>query len=120
MKTYYKVVKRIDDKLVSCVAYNLSRIEYAQNKWAKAPKWLRDLNKGPLVFVSLDDVKAFVKQTFYPSDVEIWEVRARCINTNPRIYKTWDLAEGKVEYSQEPFPTGTVEARQIKLIRRVV
>lgn len=119
MKTYYKVVRRKYDKLVSCAMYDLACIEYVPDKWIKAPKWLQDLGKGPLIFASLDNAKTFISGNMNNNEVEIWEVKARCVNTNPRAYRVWDLAGGEAKYSTEQLPTGTVEARQIKLIRKV-
>lgn len=122
MKIYYKIV-RIDheDKLRSCVVMRDASIEYVVDKWVKAPKWLRDLGKGPLVFTALKEAKEFASIMGFNifSSYAIYECRARGVHEATSYMNTDELDQKVARSMDQRFPRGTLETRQVKLIRQV-
>lgn len=120
MKTCFKVVKEKDGKLVSCIVSDKAQVVYQQDKWNKAPEWLRKEGKGPMVFETLDQATHFVN-SLAASGFQIWECQYRCkINTLEYLsVSRLECGELCTSYTNS-FPSGTMQVKQVKLIRRVL
>ena len=116
----WKVVKRIDRKLVSVVADGKAMVEYKPGEWVEAPEWLRRLGYNLLAFDDLEAAKEF--SLVFSGNLEIWEAEAESVVYVPKApLDLLSLALGKIEPNRHflEWPEHTVMCRKLKLIRRV-
>jgi hypothetical protein len=78
METVYKLVKRVDDKLVSIRTKGAGQVEYKLNKLIQSPKHLRDKGYHLCVIRELELAKHI--QSLYEKDSIILECKAKDIH----------------------------------------
>jgi len=125
MKVYkVVVVKKENNKRVSCFVGRLAEIVYSEKKYVKAPKWLDKMGYYPTAF---DNLKAALKfeqlvPVFFGFDKrsEIWEADGLGIKRKlPPYLDDNKLSFGEIEKDDNGWTKGTVMVRKIKLIRRI-
>jgi hypothetical protein len=75
METVYKLVKRVDDKLVSIRTKGAGQVEYKLNKLIQSPKHLRDKGYHLCIIKELELAEHI--QSLYEKDSIILECKAK-------------------------------------------
>lgn len=116
MQYYYKLVS-VDKNhdLVSAMATGKSQVIYKVNEWTKPPAWLRQLDKGLFVFDSVEHAKSF-RYRVASAGTEIWHCRVRAIILNNQYCDLDYLNDGKIFETNNDFPSGSIQVKQVKLI----
>jgi hypothetical protein len=123
MRKYYKVVRQIENyerkKFVSLWAGKGAEVEYKIEEFVSAPKRLAKQNYHLLVFDDLDTAIKFNNTWGLIFECEIkgkiWILPAICDLFAMRYYGV-----RKPYPEKEEWPQGTVMAKQVKLLRRIL
>jgi hypothetical protein len=115
-KIYYKAVKEMDGKIVSCVAGNKAEVEYKIGEFVSAPKWLADKDYHLFVFDNLKDAKEFCKcqGIIYKAECED-EIKRK-----PKFGYHGAIEDGNLDLDCDyDYPDGTKMFKQVKLLKKV-
>jgi len=119
----YKVVRRTDlGELVSARIGIPARVIYKPGKWVKAPRWLAKKSYHLTFFIRLKDAQRFLpnKKTKWMEKYEIWECDWKgLLKEVPPLCVTHKLERGIFIRVGSYWPSGTLMAKEIKLIKRV-
>jgi len=120
METVYKLVKRVDDKLVSIRATGKAEVEYKIGEWSQAPEWLR--KEGYDLCIFTDKAIAQDVQQKWEKDNVLFECEADGIHQayNPYLSIAY-LSDGKMEdWDCGTWPSlARLMAEKIRLIREI-
>lgn len=119
METVYKLVKRVDDKLVSIRTDGKGQVEYVINKWARSHKHLRDKNYNLCILKELDIAKYV--QLKFEKDSIILECEAKGVHDTGMLpyLCSADLAGGTFDSQDEGLTWPSMCQLMAKKIRPV-
>jgi hypothetical protein len=121
-KKYYKVVSKRRERFYSVWAKNKFCTCYHIGKWATAPAWLRKLNRGLLVFKTLEAAKKFIDLNHYAMDSDVLVFTCRISNPHkklpPKCYMD-ELSRGKIRLTHTAWPKLTVMADKVMILENV-
>jgi hypothetical protein len=76
----YRVVRRVNDRLVSALAFGAAQESYTSYTWSKGPEWLNKQGYLPTFFRSLEAAQQFYDRLCSDFEVrELWVVEAQGI-----------------------------------------
>ena len=120
METVYKLVKRVDDKLVSIRTGGLAKVEYKIGEWSEAPAWLKEKGYDLCILENIDT--AIMVQHTFEKDSIILECEAENIHTADQPYLSVShLSEGEIhgwEHAEWP-SLCTVMAERVRPIKEL-
>ena len=122
MKTVYKLVKRVDDKLVSIKTKGLGQVVYTLNKWSQSPEHLRDKNYNLCVLKKLK--VAIYVQSKYEKDSIILKCEAKDVYDTDKLpyLSSDDLSNGTFSSEDENLKWPSmckVMAKKIRPIKEI-
>lgn len=109
---YYKVFRKIHDRLLSSWATGKAQVEYEEGKLSVAPEWLANLGYGVTVFASLVDAvnyKKTVSGNAYSKTTPIYSVAIVGSPRGPKVIgSNYRLKDGVVSpMNSSKWPNGT-------------
>lgn len=117
----YKVVLGYPGGGLSVSTKNSAAVHYSTTEFVAVPKYLRDLGNHLLVFATLEDAKAFLKETLYsPHEYQIWSCECKESVPLPMFSNPFLLDKGEIFNVFGAFPSGTISFKRVKLIERIL
>ena len=120
METVYKLVKRVDDKLVSIKATGEAQVEYKVGEWSQAPEWLK--KEGYDLCIFKEQATAEKVQQVWEKDSILFECEAENVHYTDQPYLSiHHLDRGEIsDYGGASWPTlAQVMAEKVRLIKEI-
>ena len=120
METVYKLVKRVDDKLVSIKATGKAQVEYKIGEWVEAPEWLNKQEYQLCVFKDKKNAQRVMR--IWEKDSILFECEAENVHYTTEPYLSiYYLDRGEIQtYGGSQWPTlAQIMAQRVKLIKEI-
>lgn len=109
-----------DTRILSSIMRGEALTRYDKEKFAQAPEWLAERGYHCCVFRSLKQAMSFVKGFDRDRWFTLWTARATGVREADRpMLNIGYLADGLTEIVKCPWPSGTLFAKNVKLLARV-
>jgi hypothetical protein len=122
MPKVYKVVKRVNGKLVSQTVSGEAQVQYKPGKWVYPPEWLREKGYGLFAFSNLQDAIDYYRCTYGTAYLQLWEAQAEKISPPPKTpLHIFSLQNGIIKNVPRylSLSKGTICCEKLKLTKQV-
>jgi hypothetical protein len=126
MPKVYKIVKRVNGKLVSITASGKAKVQYKPGEWTYPPEWLKDKGYDLFAFSKLQYAIDFYQHHYYRymynlRNFQFWEAQSKVISLpTKRRLDLFSLNNGEINIlAPKEWPKGTVCCPELKLLKQV-